>query len=68
MTKRGIIQLPNYSKILFTFLPRSWGKVRIFLQRYGMFVLLFFIFFAFDLILPIISLLFKLIVGQGIQL
>ena len=32
------------SKILFTFLPKSMDNVRIFLQRYGMIVLLFFIF------------------------
>jgi Zn-dependent protease len=54
------------SKILFTFLPRSMDKVRVFLQRYGMFVLLFFFFFAFRLILPIVFGLFRLIVGKGI--
>lgn len=56
------------SKILFTFLPRSADKVRIFLERYGMVILFLFIFFAFDLILPIVLGLFKLIVGKGIAL
>ena len=51
------------SKILFTFLPASMENVRVFLEQYGMFVLLFFIFFAFDLIMPIILFIFRLIVG-----
>ena len=51
------------SKILFTFLPASLGNVRVFLERYGMFVILFFIFFAFQWILPVVLLIFQLIVG-----
>ncbi len=51
------------SKILFTFLPASLDNLRVFLEQYGMFVLLFFIFFAFEWILPIVSLIFNLIVG-----
>jgi Zn-dependent protease len=54
------------SKILFTFLPRSLDKVRVFLQKYGLLVLLLFIFFAFELILPIVYGLFNLIAGKGI--
>lgn len=56
------------SKILFTFLPRSANSIRVFLEQYGMIILLLFIFFAFDLILPIVLGLFKLIVGRGIML
>ncbi len=51
------------SKILFTFLPASMENLRVFLEQYGMFILLFFIFFAFDWIMPIILLIFRLIVG-----
>ncbi|MFH1611723.1 MAG: site-2 protease family protein [bacterium] len=54
------------SKILFTFLPKSADNVTKFLERYGMVILLFFIFFAFDFILPIVFGLFRLIVGKGI--
>jgi Zn-dependent protease len=52
------------SKILFAFLPASLENVQIFLERYGIFILLFFVFFAFQLIVPIISALFRLITGQ----
>jgi len=51
------------SKILFTFLPPSLDNLKVFLERYGMFVLLFFIFFAFEWILPVVLLIFQLIVG-----
>jgi len=61
----NLIPLPplDGSKILFTFLPDSLRDVRIFLEQYGMFVLLFFIFFAFEWVLPIIRLIYQLIVG-----
>jgi len=52
------------SKILFTVLPHSLEGVRVFLERYGLFVLLFFIFFAFQLIFPVIFLIYFLIVGE----
>jgi Zn-dependent protease len=52
------------SKILFAILPPSMDHVRVFLERYGLIILLFFVFFAFNLIVPIISGLFKLITGQ----
>jgi len=51
------------SKILFTFLPDSFENTRIFLEQYGMFILLFFIFFAFQWILPIVFFIYQLIVG-----
>ncbi len=34
------------SHILFTFLPEKWANIKIFLQRYGFFILIFFIFFG----------------------
>lgn len=51
------------SKVLFTFLPASWDNLRVFLEQYGLFLLFFFVFFAFRLILPIVSLIFNLFVG-----
>lgn len=61
----NLIPLPplDGSKVLFAFLPYSWENVRIFLERYGMFLLLLFIFFAFQWILPLVFLIYQLIVG-----
>ena len=52
------------SHILFTFLPRSADSIKIFLSRYGFFILIFFIFFFFQFLIPIINFAFTLIVGQ----
>ncbi|HPV70881.1 MAG TPA: site-2 protease family protein, partial [Candidatus Magasanikbacteria bacterium] len=51
------------SKILFAILPDRFYKLKFFLERNGFIILLFFVFFAFELIRPIISWLFKLFVG-----
>lgn len=51
------------SKILYALLPDSAYAVRDFLDRYGFYILLFFIFFAFELISPVINWLFRVIVG-----
>lgn len=51
------------SKILFAALPDRLYNLRIFLERNGFLILLFFIFFAFELIQPVILGLFKLFVG-----
>jgi Zn-dependent protease len=56
------------SKILFAILPYSLGNLRIFLERYGMLLLLFFIFFAFQWILPLVFFIYQLIVGQVLLL
>lgn len=53
------------SKVLFAFLPYRWHHVQVFLERYGFFILLVFIFFFFQLLLPIIGFLFKLITGMS---
>ncbi|MBI2278568.1 MAG: site-2 protease family protein [Candidatus Brennerbacteria bacterium] len=42
------------SKVLFWLLPQSAYELRAFLERYGFFVLLFFIFFGIEIIIPII--------------
>lgn len=51
------------SKVLFVLLPRSLEHIRIFLERYGLVILLFLVFFGFSLILGLSKLLFTLIVG-----
>lgn len=51
------------SKILYAFLPDSAYRFKAALERHGMLLLLFFIFFLFPLILPIVFWLYRLIVG-----
>ncbi|MEK7546846.1 MAG: site-2 protease family protein [Patescibacteria group bacterium] len=53
------------SKVLFSLLPPGETSLRliIFLERYGLFFLLIFIFFGFGLIAPIIHWIFKIITG-----
>jgi len=51
------------SKILYAVLPDSAQNVKMFLDRYGFIILLFFVFFLFELLSPIISGLFNLLVG-----
>ena len=51
------------SKILYALLPDSAQNIRHFLDRYGFVILLFFIFFLFETISPIINGLFRLLVG-----
>ena len=52
------------SKVLFAFLPRSAEKYMAVLEQYGMFILLFFIFFGFRFIIPIIYFLYGFL-GSG---
>jgi Zn-dependent protease len=54
------------SHILFTFLPPSMAKTKLFLQQFGFFILIFIIFFAFSWIVAIINWLFHLIVGSSL--
>lgn len=58
------------SKVLFALLPKTEAGFRFArtLERYGMMLVLIFIFFGFNLILPIINRLFILIAGQPIGL
>ncbi len=53
------------SKLLFSILPYSTRHLQEFLERNGMLLLLVFIFFGFQLIIPIIFGLFKLLVGSN---
>jgi len=52
------------SHILFTFLPLRAEGLKIFLFQYGFFILLFIIFFFINWLFPIVSGIFKLIVGS----
>ncbi len=52
------------SKILFALIPDRYNHIKIVFERFGFIVLLFFIFFAFDLIWPIINFLYKLILFE----
>lgn len=54
------------SGILFALLPESWRKIQQFLLQYGFFILLFFIFFLFQYLIPFILLLFRLITGMAL--
>lgn len=54
------------SKILFSILPSKCQHIAVSMERYGMILLLFVIFFLFRFILPIVFWLFKIIVGSSI--
>ncbi|OGY97269.1 MAG: hypothetical protein A2128_03075 [Candidatus Liptonbacteria bacterium GWC1_60_9] len=54
------------SKVLFSLLPRGADEMRYLLERYGLFLLLLFIFFGFGLITPVIRTLFLFFSGAGI--
>ncbi len=51
------------SKILFSVLPYSMQNVRNFLERNSIFILIFFIFFLWQFILPLVGLEFHLVTG-----
>jgi len=51
------------SHILFTFLPSGMENIKIFLNQFGLFILLFIILFFFQWLILIINLIFTLIVG-----
>ncbi|MEY2702949.1 MAG: hypothetical protein RLY43_1587 [Bacteroidota bacterium] len=54
------------SKILFAIMPAQYGKIKVTLERFGFLIILFFVFFLWQLFTPIIDLLFKLISGTSI--
>ncbi len=51
------------SHILFDFLPQSFSRVKQFLAQYGIFFLLFFMFFLFQFLVLPLEWLFRLLVG-----
>jgi len=54
------------SKILFAALPYKYQRLSFELERYGLILVLFFIFFLFRYITPVIFWLFKIIVGTSL--
>lgn len=62
----NLVPLPplDGSKVLFAVMPNSWFKLQIFLEKYGILLLLFFIFFGFQLIIPLMLFVYKLLVGN----
>lgn len=62
----NLIPIPplDGSKVLFSLLPYSWRWLQIFLEQYGFFVLIIFIMFFSQWIIPVVSWLFGLITGN----
>ena len=52
------------SHILFTFLPEKFANIKLFLHQFGIFILLFFIFFALRWIFSLVMMVYYLITGQ----
>ena len=51
------------SKILFSILPYNMQYIRVFFERNGLFILIFFVFFLWQFVIPIVSWEFTLITG-----
>jgi len=66
----NLIPIPplDGSRILFTFLPSSQEDFKIFLQRYGFWILLLVFYFFSGIIDPIIEFLYQFIVGTPLIL
>lgn len=64
----NLIPIPplDGSKILFNFLPNKYLYVKEFFEKYGLFLLIFFIFFLWKLLLPFVYLVFSLITGLSV--
>lgn len=65
LTIFNLVPIPplDGSKILYALLPDSARGIRDFLDKHGFIILLFFIFFLFELISPVIDGLFRLLIG-----
>lgn len=63
----NLVPLPplDGSNILFALLPRSFYPVQRFLNRYGFILLLLFIFFGFQILVPIVLAVYKLLAGPA---
>ena len=61
----NLIPIPplDGSKVLFSFLPYKWTNAQIFLEKYGFFILLFFLFSFSSVLLPVVFFLFRLFLG-----
>lgn len=54
------------SKLLFALFPAKFPQFREFFERYSLVLFIFFIFFIWQLLFPIVAVLFRLITGMGI--
>ncbi|HQC46126.1 MAG TPA: site-2 protease family protein, partial [Candidatus Paceibacterota bacterium] len=64
----NLIPIPplDGSKVLFSLLPARFFNFKVFLSRYGFFILIFFILFIWKLVAPFIMFLFSLLTGLAI--
>lgn len=64
----NLIPIPplDGSKILFNFLSNKYLYIKEFFERYGLFLLIFFIFFLWKLLLPFVYFVFSLITGLNL--
>lgn len=63
----NLIPIPplDGSKIIIPLIPSRWSNVKFFLEQYGFFILLIFIFFGFGFIAPLVLKIYRLFVGGG---
>lgn len=61
----NLIPIPplDGSKILFAFLPYHYSRVRFFLEQYGFILVLIFVLFLWNILEPLIRILFRLFTG-----
>jgi Zn-dependent protease len=61
----NLIPIPplDGSKVILPFLPLAWQYRILELEKYGMILVILFVVLGFSLIMPIISFLFRIIVG-----
>ncbi len=61
----NLVPLPplDGSKILFSLFPQSLQPLRVFLERYQLFIALFFIVFLWQYVSPVIEVVYRLVVG-----
>jgi Zn-dependent protease len=64
----NLIPIPplDGSKMLFAFLPYKWHSLRQSFERYGLFLVLIFIFFFWQVMSPLVGFLVNLLVGRPI--
>ena len=62
----NLIPIPplDGSKVLFSVLSYRWNFLRVFLEQYGFFLLLIFIFFFSGALIPLVSFFFETITGE----
>ena len=52
------------SRILYAIIPNRYARFKMFLEQYGSFILIFFLFFGFQWIVPFINAIYLWVVGQ----